>query len=262
MKHPRHLLGAWPRLRRRFADPRRVALFADFDGTLVRIRRRPGGIRLGLRVQRLLAALSRAGALLGVVSGRRLEDVRARVGLRGIWYAGAHGFFLCDPANRRFGLLNPKERMMVSRAHRWLERQLRGVPGIALEPKVATVAVHYRGAPRRSVELARGIIARLLRKAPGLHLMKGKKVLELVPARDVDKWAALQFMLRREKRQRPAAAQTIVYLGDDITDERVFAKLRGITVAVGKRHKTSARYFLRSPAEVRQFLERLQEEAE
>jgi trehalose-phosphatase len=92
--------------------------------------------------------------------------------------------------------------------------------------------------------------------------MKGKKVLELVPARDVDKWAALQFMLRREKRQRPAAAQTIVYLGDDATDERVFARLRGITVAVGKRHKTSARYFLRSPAEVRQFLERLQKEAE
>jgi trehalose-phosphatase len=257
MKHPRHLLGAWPRLRAQLADPCRVALFTDFDGTLVRIRRRPGGVRLGAHVRRLLAELSRAGALVGVVSGRRLEDVRGRVGLRGIWYAGAHGFFLRDPANRRFTLLKLAERLLVSRAQRWLARQLRGVPGIALEPKGATVALHYRGASRRCVELARVAIAQFLRKTKGLHLMSGKKVLELVPAREVDKWAAIQFVFAREKRRRPDTIQTVIYLGDDTTDERVFEKMRGISVAVGKRQNTSARYFLRSPAEVRQFLEKL-----
>jgi trehalose-phosphatase len=128
-----------------------------------------------------------------------------------------------------------------------------------VEPKGATVAVHYRGASRRNVVRAREALTQCREEIPGLHLMKGKKVWELLPKREVDKWAAIQFILKRERRKRRSAGRTLVYLGDDTTDERVFRKMPGISVAVGKRHKTAARFFLRSPAEVRQFLRRVSE---
>jgi alpha,alpha-trehalase len=255
---PRHLLDAWPVLRRAFVDPCRVALFTDFDGTLVRIQRRPGGVRLSRSLRRLLGSLARAGAVVGVISGRRLADARARVGVRGIWYAGVHGYFLQNPANRGFALLNPTTQALIRSAGRKLVRRLRGTPGIVVEEKGATVAVHYRGASRKEIARARAAVARCREAEPGLHWMEGKKVWELFPAHEVDKWAAIQFILRRERKVSPSAGRTLVYLGDDTTDERVFRRMRGISVAVGKRHRTAARFFLRSPAEVRQFLERVE----
>lgn len=257
MSAPRHLLSAWPTLRGQLAAPKRVAFFTDFDGTLVRIERRPGGVRLAAPLRRLLAQLARAGAVVGVVSGRRLADVRGRVGVGGIWYAGVHGFFLRDPANLLHSFLNPKEKVVVARASRRLARLLRGIPGIALEPKEATVAVHYRGASRRSVEQARAVVGRVAREEGGLRLVAGKRVWEFFPRRCADKWSAIRFILRRER----GHARAIVFLGDDTSDERVFARLRpaGISVVVGRRRRTAARYFLRSPAEVRRFMRNLAE---
>lgn len=262
MSAPRHLLAAWPWIRPRLARPRSVALFTDFDGTLIRIARRHTGGRLRRRVRELLGGIARTGALVGVVSGRRLEDVRKRVALREIWYAGVHGFFLCGPANRRVTHLNRKDRKRIARVHRRLRRGLRGLPGIALEPKAATVAVHYRGASRRNAIVARSLVERICAGEPGLHLLEGKKIWEFFPGGAVDKWTAIEFILRRERQRNPAAGRVLIYLGDDATDERVFRRMRGISVAVGRRQRTAARYFLRSPAEVRRFLEALKESLE
>ena len=150
----------------------------------------------------------------------------------------------------------------MQRARRRLSRCLRGMAGIVVEPKGATVAIHYRGASRADAERTRAALTRCRAGLPGLHLMAGKKVWELLPEREVDKWAAIRYILRRERRRRPSAGGTVVYLGDDTTDERVFRKMHGISVAVGKRHKTAARFFLRSPAEVRQFLKVVSEDWE
>jgi trehalose-phosphatase len=68
---------------------------------------------------------------------------------------------------------------------------------------------------------------------------------------DVDKAAAIRFILN-QRRTKPA----VIFLGDDVTDESVFRRVRGVTVLVGKRRPTAARYWLRSPEEVREFLER------
>lgn len=57
----------------------------------------------------LLNAIARSRTPVGVVSGRSLEDVRSRVGFMRIWYVGAHGYFLQDPANRTVCLESPKE---------------------------------------------------------------------------------------------------------------------------------------------------------
>jgi alpha,alpha-trehalase len=251
MSAPRHLLAAWPAFQSAVRR-RGLALFSDFDGTLARIRRHPGQVRLAGRLRRLLAEIAGQGALVGIVSGRRLADVRARVGLGGIWYAGVHGYHLRAPGGRRYALAERRTRARLARAARRLARELGGVPGVAVEPKGATVAVHYRGASPRAAARARAAVDRVRAAQPQLHLLAGKKVWEFFPDARTDKWSAVQFILRRER----AARRAVVYLGDDTTDERVFARLAGWSVAVGRRRRTAARVFLRSPAEVRQFLER------
>jgi trehalose-phosphatase len=257
MKSPRHLLAAEDSLRRAVARARRLAFFTDFDGTLVRLRRRPEAVRLPESVRRRLAALTQRGALVGIVSGRSLGDLRARVGLRGVWYVGAHGFFLLSPSNRSLPLLNRSEKRQIARALGWLERKLANVDGIRLEAKEATVAVHYRSARRSSADTARALVLELLRREPGLRTMPGKKVWEILPRRKVTKWTAVRSILKREGWNRPERSGLAFYVGDDVTDEDVFRQLEGVNVAVGKRRRTAARYYLRSPAEVRQFLEKL-----
>ncbi len=255
MNAARHLLRAWPELRRRLRRAKRRALFTDYDGTLAPIRRRPELARLSPRMRKALRAAAQASNVAGVVRGRRLEDVQSLVGLDGIWYTGVHGYFLRSPQGKKYSLQESGRGKETARLARRLQRALRGLKGVDVEPKGATVAVHYRRAARGVAARARAIVHSQVRS--GFALLQGKKVWEFVPAgrgREVNKWTGIEFILRRSGfRRRDHAA--VVYLGDDGTDEHVFRNLQGITVAVGKRQRTAARYYLRSTAEVRRFLQ-------
>lgn len=234
-----------------------MALFCDFDGTLTPIRRNPDAVELAPRVRKLLEGLTKSGITLGVVSGRKIADVRKRVRLRRIWYAGAHGLFLRDPENRTYSLEKPGQKARIREAVRLLEEQIRGVRGLRIERKIATVALHYRGAPRRSQAIARNAIARVMERDPHLCLLASKKIWGLLPDARSDKWGAISFALEREQQRNSGGRWLLIFIGDDATDERVFARMRGISIAVGKKSETAARYWLRSPGEVRKFLERL-----
>jgi trehalose-phosphatase len=256
MSTPRHALRSWKEIARACRRAAHLALFTDFDGTLVRIRAHPDLIVLPERVRRLLGAMARSGVTVGVVSGRKLADLRRRVRLGHIWYVGAHGYFLLDPGNRAAALLTPTERDRMRAVRRALTRRMTGVSGVQLESKEATIAVHYRRAPARSVHRARQVIAELLQRHPQVTLLPGKKVWSLLPGRRTDKWTAISLILRRARRRRPGP-WLAVFLGDDATDERVFQKMQGISIVVGRKQRTAARYYLRSPSEVLQFLRRL-----
>jgi len=254
MKNPRHLLEAWEEVERRIRRAGRLILFLDFDGTLVPIARTPERVRLAPPVRRLLAHLAKKGVLVGIASGRQLADVRARAGVRRIYYIGSHGFSYARPGRRPVTLLEPKQRAIMAEVRRALERNLRGLPGIQCEAKEGTIAVHYRTASKRSAGAAVAAIREVLAARPTLHLLPGKKVWELFPERRTSKWTAIRRILGQEPR---TGSRLLFYVGDDSTDERVFERMTGISVAVGKRRTASARFYLRSPREVRLFLERL-----
>lgn len=257
-RRPQYLWRCWGEIANGIKRARKVALFVDFDGTLVRIQRDPNRVKLARGVRLLLGRISKKGAVVGIVSGRRLSDVQRRVGLKQIWYAGAHGLFLRDPSNRSIALVAPKQLEAIRKARRTLKWRLRNVPGVRLEPKGATVAVHYRGATKKSERAARDVVTEVLKEHRTLCMLAGKKVLELLPDSRTDKWSAIQFILKRQQKDEVRRRRAI-FIGDDVTDERVFERLRGVTIAVRKRQRTAARYYLRSPAEVRRFLETVEE---
>ena len=254
---PKHLFDCWGEVTGQIRRAQHVALFCDFDGTLTPIRRDPEAVGLAPRVRELLEGLAKSGIMLGVVSGRKVADVRKRVRLRGIWYAGAHGLFLRDPENRTHSLVKPEQKTRIREATRLLAKQIRGARGLWIEHKIATVALHYRGAPPKSQAIARDAVARAMERDPHLCLLASKKVWGLLPDAQSDKWGAVSFIMEREQQRDSRGRWLVIFVGDDATDERVFARMRGISIAVGKKSKTAARYWLRSPGEVRKFLERL-----
>ncbi len=254
---PRHLFDCWSEITAQIRRAQHVALFSDFDGTLTPIRSDSEAVGLSPRVRKVLEKLASSGIMLGVVSGRKIADVQKRIRMKGIWYAGAHGLFLRDPKTRSFSLVKPEQKARIWEATRLLEKQIRGARGLWVEHKVATVALHYRGAPPKSQRIARDAVAKAMERDPNLTLLASKKVWGLLPDAQADKWGAISFIMEREHRRKPAGRWSLIFVGDDATDERVFARMHGISVAVGKKSKTAAKYWLRSPGEVRQFLERL-----
>jgi trehalose-phosphatase len=250
------LAADWPRLARRLARPRRLAVLTDFDGTLTPIQPRPGAVTLSRRVRSALGRLAALGHVVGIVSGRRIDDLRRRVGVPGLWYAGNHGYFLRSPGGVSVALVRPDQHAEVERIARELGRVLRGVPGVRLEVKPASVAVHYRGAPASSQGAATRAVRRIARREGDLRLMAGKCVWELLPQTPVDKSVAVRAILDIERRRRPGQALPVVFIGDDVTDEVVYGLRLTLPVSVGRR-RTRAPYRLRSPNDVLRLLERI-----
>lgn len=247
------LAADWPQLARLLRRADRLAVLTDFDGTLAPIQHRPDTVKLSDRVRRALARLRARGHVVGIVSGRRIEDLRRRVGLPGLWYAGNHGFFMRSPRGTSLNLLHEEEHSDVARIARALARGLHGVPGVRLEVKPASVAVHYRGAPPASRRLTTRV-ARRVAEVGRLRIMSGKRVWELLPRTPVDKAVAVRTILDLERRK--GSALPAVFIGDDLTDEPVFSLPLTLPVCVGRR-QTAARYRLRSPEDVVRLLERI-----
>jgi trehalose 6-phosphate phosphatase len=255
---PRQLNGLSRQMAEEIAAAPSVAILSDFDGTLAPIRRRPEYVKMSVRVRDALAQLARQGNLVGIVSGRGLIDVRDKVGLHNICYVGCHGYTMQDSRGHTISLMNRTEKEILSRARRSVAPQLRRIKGIRLEPKEAGLAVHYRDAGKPSIRAARSLIDQILAKDRRLHLLSGKKVWEILPGPRVDKWTAIRFLLALENH----ADSLLVYIGDDVTDESVFSRMRGISIAVGKPRNTAAQFVVDSPFEVWRFLDQIIEAKE
>lgn len=251
---PRPLFSNWEQLKRAVTRQNKVILFTDFDGTLVPIRNRPGDVWLRSATRQRLLTIVGEGTVVGIISGRGLSDLRRRAAVPGAWYAGAHGYFLCSPRGRRISLLSHRSKIRMDGLLKQLRRTLKRLPGIQIEPKDATIAVHYRRASKKSAKAAETQVRAAVSGSRAFRLMHGKKVWEILPNERIDKWAAVQFILRKVSRGNRRAA--FVYLGDDTTDEAVFRVGRGVSVIVGSRRPTAAKYSLRSTEEVDEFLNR------
>jgi trehalose 6-phosphate synthase/phosphatase len=260
----RWLLEHTTPLRQRLDAGRAPALLLDFDGTLARLVDDPARAEIPAAVRASLARIARADrTLVAVISGRALGDIRARVGLYGLVYAGNHGLEMSGPgwSWAHKGAAGAREALAAALAA--LRTRLRRVPGVLVEDKGYSASVHYRRTPAPRVEEVRVAVLEEVARAAGerLTVRRGKQVLEIRPAVDWDKGAAARWLLERTYGEAWPQRAAVVYVGDDRTDEDAFVALGddAVTVRVGAGSApTAARYAVRSVEEVHRFLELLE----
>ncbi len=236
---------------------RRPAIFLDYDGTLTPIVDDPAAAELAPPMRERLRAVARH-CLVAVISGRDLADVRQRVDLPGLYYAGSHGFEIVGPGGSSVRLEKGEQYLpALDRAHDELQRRLGDIDGLLLERKRFSLAVHYRRcAPDRveGIEQAVDEVA----EAQGLRRSEGKKLFELQPPVEWDKGHAVRWLM--ELLEVDPARTPPLYIGDDRTDEDAFRALAddGLGILVGEApQRSAAAYRLEDPAAVGRFLERL-----
>ena len=231
-------------------EGRDVALFLDFDGTLVEIATRPGEVAPSKGLVALLEGLERGlGGALAIVTGRSIADLDRFLAPSTFVAAGLHGAeYRTSRAEIARPVATPIDSVLVAAVCR-LEAMF---PGVRVEAKGATVSVHWREAPGVERPLA-AELDRILRDGPShLEVSRGRKVFEICP-RHVSKGAAIEVLtgLAAFRGRRP------IMIGDDVSDETAFAaaeRLGGIGFRVrGETFGPEVADFA-SPRQVREWL--------
>ncbi|WP_280241128.1 trehalose-phosphatase [Nocardia abscessus] len=252
------VLECWSRIVD-LSSTEKPAVLLDFDGTVAEIVADPSNAEPIDGVATVLTTLA-TRCPVAVISGRDLTDLRDRLGVDGIWYAGSHGFELMAPdGTRHVHDAMPGAERALTEAARELRQRLDDITGVLVEHKRFAVAVHHRTVAAEDV----GRVVAAVHEAghaAGLRVTHGRRVTELRPDVDWDKGTALRWIL-----DHLTAPVLPIYLGDDLTDEDAFDAVEadGIAIVVraeetGNRH-TAARFSVTGPQQVRAFLERLAE---
>jgi trehalose 6-phosphate phosphatase len=236
------------------AGDRSLSIFLDYDGTLTPIVSQPDQAMLLDSTREILRTLA-AKVPVAILSGRELKDVRKRVAVDEIVYAGSHGFDIAGPRGLR--RQEAAEFLPVlDLAEKELREKLDGIPGALIERKRFSIAAHYRNVNESDFpKLERGV-SEITGQYRELRTVDGKKVYELLPNIDWDKGKAVLWLLEKLGLER----SNPIYIGDDRTDEDAFRALeqRGIGILVSEEPRpTAANYSLRNPTEVERFLHEL-----
>lgn len=246
------LLAHWDRVVSRLHNHSRVAIFLDFDGTLVDIAPRPELVRLKPATRRTLQRLAHhPHAVVVVISGRRREELVHYIGIRGIRYLGLYGW-----ETSRASALPAKAKDALRRARRHLETQLREYPSVWIENKRSSFSVHLLDVPAAIQPQVRASIRGQLKQfRHALRSVENLRDVEVLPRSIPGKGRAVRHLL-----MQPAFRGAFpFYFGDDFSDESGFAAVRrGVSVHVGKPRSTRARYSLRNPVEATAALGKLE----
>ena len=249
---------------------RRPVVFLDFDGTLSDITAHPDSATLVDGAAEALRALAEQ-CPVAVISGRDLADVRERVKVDEVWYAGSHGLELMAPDGTYHENAAAADLIgTLARAACRLAEMIGDISGIELEHKRFAVAVHYRNADPADIDRVTAAV-RSLGRSEGLRTTAGRKVIELRPNLYWEKGTTLNWLLERIQASdcaADAASVLPIYIGDDITDEDAFDAVQFDGVGIVVRHDehgdrpSAALFSLESPSTVVEFIGRLARDLE
>ena len=224
-----------------------LALFLDFDGTLVDIAERPEAVAIDPGLPALLQSLRQAlGGALAIVTGRTIADVEGFLPGLGLDICGLHGF-----ERRLAGTTAVPALPDLTADIGDLRARLGDRPGIVVEDKRIGVAVHWRMAPAFEEDAKAALDELAARLGPAYRVQDGKAVREILPA-GAGKGRAIRDVMTVE----PYRGRRPVFVGDDRTDEPGFDVVNavgGVSIKVGA-GPTIARHRMVSPAAVRRWL--------
>lgn len=240
-------------------DQHELQIFLDYDGTLTPIVARPEQADLDPRTRHTVQLLAQRYPV-AIISGRELSDVKARVGLPQLFYAGNHGFQIAGPEGSGFAWqIDDEYRQKLDSLDQALNQCLPSHDGLIIEHKQFSLSIHYRLIDDSDVPELERILSNVLVDYPELHLRFGKKVFEVRPDVDWHKGKAMRRLIETFNKQSHDKSLP-VFVGDDLTDEDAFEELRGhglgILVGSGDR-QTAAHFRLDDSTQVRQLLAHL-----
>ena len=235
-------------------DPTAVAILLDVDGTILDLAPTPREVFVSPALRATLQRLQdHTGGALALVSGRPLKDLDLLFAPLQLAAVGGHGAEIRPTAS------GPVHRKGAPPLGKELKRRLATIaaegPGIILEDKDYSLAIHYRLAPDKEDFVRAAVLAACEELAPfAVEVLPGKFVLEIKSA-GFDKGTAVRWLMRR----KPFAGRRPIFIGDDTTDEAAFAVLPefdGVGISVGRRIEGVALCF-DAPHDVRMWLEQI-----
>ncbi len=235
-------------------EPRRNwAMFLDIDGTLLDLAPTPRAVRVPPGLPALLSDLGQAlDGAVALISGRALSDIDRLFPSLTLVAAGQHGAELRRPDGTVDRCAPPPSDLSARIAAFAADR-----PGLLVEDKGMTVAVHWRQAPEYGETLGRFVDSVVSELGGAFQAIRGNRVFEIKP-RAASKRTAVERLMASP----PFAGRIPVFLGDDRTDEDGFAAalaMDGFAIRVGDGEPTIAPLRVAGPAEVHAFLSRIVE---
>jgi len=229
-----------------------VALLLDVDGTLIDLGPSPFEVHVpGALCRSLERLLERTGGALALVSGRPIRDVDKLFSPLKLPVVGGHGAEMRLRGGDALLAVKP----LPEKLRQELVEAATPGSGVLVEDKGYSVALHYRQSPEEEPRL-RELVTRARAAFPGepLEVLLGKAMFEIKQS-GINKGGAVRKLMKLS----PFAGRVPVFVGDDVTDESVFAvlpTLRGKGYSVGRKFSGLAGTFS-TPDEVRAALSRL-----
>lgn len=255
-------LGSMSEFVARIGD-RKPAVFLDYDGVLTPIIDRPEDATISEGMRTVVRDLASRCSVC-VVSGRDLQMVQLLMGVHDLAVAGSHGFDIWTPDQGE--IEHPRSddfEEIIGEVTDRLTEEIGTVEGVLIEPKRASVGVHYRLVSVEDRPRVAAAVEQVVTEGPDrLRITPGKMVYEVLPNVEWNKGSAVLYLLEVLGLDRPDVVP--IFLGDDVTDEYAFSAIadRGIGIFVGRAtdpevggRPTSATFVLASPGEVQAFLD-------
>jgi trehalose 6-phosphate phosphatase len=235
--HLSALNEGWPAIRQHLQKGTPHFVF-DFDGTLAPIAARPEDVAMRPVTRTLFEALRQRGRVT-VLSGRSREVLETLVATPDVRLIGNHGaeWVGDEPSDEVVRLMDDCLKQLIPL-----------LPSVVLvERKAWSLSLHWRGVEDPSVARQ---VTNAAHQLKGVRLVPGKSVLNITPSGSPNKADAVQRLLAQSPNGR------FLFMGDDVTDEDAFAlnDSRLISVRVGRRVTTAAKYFVRDQRGVDRFL--------
>lgn len=230
-----------------------LAIFTDFDGTLVEIAETPDDVEVPQSLaQQLERAARELNSAFAVLTGREIADIDRFLAPLHLPIAGAHG----TQRRRADGVVEPIDPAFIAGAEEIaaaVSPLVTDHPALLLEVKEGAVALHFRQAPELEGAV-RVTMEEAVHSVADFTLVPGKMVLEARP-RAASKGEALRAFMREE----PFVGRTPIFIGDDKTDEDAFIaaqELGGVGIKLGE-GETAARMRIANVASVHALIQGL-----
>jgi len=237
-----------------------ILLMLDYDGTIVPIYPKPELAVLPGSTKKILSSVAKSqGVIFSVISGRAREQISKVINIKKTIYVGNHGLEITTPHFKFNSMLSAPMQKKIQDIAQEMETAVIGKKGVIFENKGFTLSVHYRLVDKKNVSAIKKIIKDIVSKAAQKQLIKihyGKKVIEIRPNVAWDKGKAALWLVKKYKIMYSGKKIIPVYIGDDRTDESAFSALKknGLTVRVGYKKNSSAKYTLKDVSQVLEFL--------